>query len=55
MPNQSLKDEVEGKLHEVKGAITGSKVEELKGKGQGAKGELEAKFQAGRKPAAKRP
>lgn len=45
MPNQALKDKVEGKLHEVKGAITGSKVEELRGKAQGAKGEVEAKVQ----------
>ncbi|HVA22904.1 MAG TPA: CsbD family protein [Chloroflexota bacterium] len=37
----AMKDKVQGKLHEVKGAATGNKGEELKGKLQGAKGEVE--------------
>lgn len=49
MSNQSLKDKIEGKLHEVKGAATGDTAEELKGKAQGAKGDLESKIRPGRK------
>jgi uncharacterized protein YjbJ (UPF0337 family) len=37
----AVKDKVEGKLHEVKGAATGDSGEELKGKLQGLKGDLE--------------
>jgi len=37
----SMKDKVEGKFHEVKGAATGDKGEEMKGKLQGAKGDVE--------------
>ena len=33
-----LKDKVEGKAKEVKGAATGDKKTEMKGKAQGAKG-----------------
>jgi uncharacterized protein YjbJ (UPF0337 family) len=56
MSNQSLKDKVQGKAHEVKGALTGNKGEEAKGKAQGAKGVLEGKARPARKSsAAKRP
>jgi uncharacterized protein YjbJ (UPF0337 family) len=37
----SAKDKVQGKLHEVKGAATGDTGEEMKGKLQGAKGDVE--------------
>ena len=40
---QAAKDKVEGKIHEVKGAVTGNKAEEVKGKLQGAKGTVEEK------------
>lgn len=52
MSNQSSKDKVQGKLHEVKGALTGNKSEEVRGKAQGAKGELEGKVQSGGETAA---
>jgi len=56
MSKQSVKDKVQGKLHEVKGALTGSKGEEAKGKAQGAKGALEGKARPARKTStAKRP
>ncbi len=48
---QSTKDKMEGKLHEVKGALTGSKTEELLGKAQGAKGAIVAKVTSAKKPA----
>ena len=34
-----MKDKLEGKLHEVKGAATGDAGEEFKGKAQGALGD----------------
>lgn len=37
----AMKDKIEGKFHEVKGAVTGDAGEEMKGKLQGAKGDLE--------------
>jgi uncharacterized protein YjbJ (UPF0337 family) len=40
----STKDKVVGKLREVKGAATGNKSEEAKGKLQGARGALKAKL-----------
>ena len=40
MANNPAKDKVEGKFHEVKGAVTGNKGEELKGKAQGAKADV---------------
>ena len=41
LAGQSVKDKVEGKFREVKGAATGDSGEEAKGKAQGAKGEVE--------------
>lgn len=38
---EAMKDKVEGKIHEVKGAATGDKGEEIKGKAQGMKGDVE--------------
>jgi uncharacterized protein YjbJ (UPF0337 family) len=35
-----LGDKVEGKAKEVKGAVTGDKKTEIKGKAQGAKGDV---------------
>ncbi|MHB8620753.1 MAG: hypothetical protein ACYDAG_14475 [Chloroflexota bacterium] len=56
MPTKPVKDKVEGKLHEVKGAARGSKTEELMGKAQGAKGKLEGNASSARKTTtAKRP
>ncbi len=48
---QSTKDKIEGKLHEVKGALTGNKTEEFLGKAQGAKGAIVAKVTPEKKPA----
>ena len=39
--SDAMKDKLEGKFHEVKGAATGDTGEELKGKAQGLKGEVE--------------
>ncbi|MBV9121619.1 MAG: CsbD family protein [Chloroflexi bacterium] len=39
--SDGIKDKVEGKFHEVKGAATGDTAEELKGKAQGLKGDVE--------------
>jgi uncharacterized protein YjbJ (UPF0337 family) len=39
----AMKDKVEGKFHEVKGAATGDTGEEMKGKMQGMKGDVEHK------------
>ena len=40
MTTDSTKDKAAGKLREVKGAATGNKTEEAKGKLQGARGTL---------------
>jgi uncharacterized protein YjbJ (UPF0337 family) len=50
MSSQSVKDKVQGKGHEVKGAVTGSKAEEVRGKAQGAKGDLEGKATTAKRP-----
>ena len=44
MTADSMKDKVVGKLREVKGAATGNKTEEAKGKLQGARSALKAKL-----------
>jgi len=41
--NNAMKDQVEGKAHEIKGAVTGNKREEVGGKLQGTKGNVERK------------
>jgi uncharacterized protein YjbJ (UPF0337 family) len=41
MDTNPIKDKVEGKVHEVKGAATGDTGEEMKGKLQGMKGDVE--------------
>jgi uncharacterized protein YjbJ (UPF0337 family) len=41
MANKAVKDRVEGKAREIKGAVTGNKREETGGKLQGAKGRAE--------------
>ena len=41
----AMKDKVQGKFHEVKGAATGDTGEELKGKMQGMKGDLQHKVE----------
>ena len=45
----AMKDKVEGKFHEVKGAATGEAGEEMKGKMQGMKGDVEHKVEEGRR------
>ncbi|HLG69717.1 MAG TPA: CsbD family protein [Chloroflexota bacterium] len=47
----AAKDKVEGKLHEVKGAATGNKAEEARGKLQGAKADVEHQANKARKEA----
>ena len=37
----AMKDKAQGKFHEVKGAVTGDTGEEMKGKLQGMKGDVE--------------
>ncbi|HVA25363.1 MAG TPA: CsbD family protein [Chloroflexota bacterium] len=55
MTTKPVKDKVGGKLREVKGAVTGNKGEEARGKAQGAKGAVEGKARtAGKTPAGKR-
>lgn len=49
MTKESIKDKVAGKAREVKGALTGNKVEEVKGKAQGAKGTAEGKLTSTKK------
>ena len=44
MTTDSDKDKVVGKLREVKGAVTGNKTGEAKGKLQGARGTVKAKL-----------
>ena len=41
----AMKDKIEGKFHEVKGAATGDTGEEMKGKMQGMKGDVEHKIE----------
>ncbi len=36
----AMKDKVQGKMHEVKGAATGDTTEEIKGKMQGMRGDV---------------
>ncbi|HEY3117978.1 MAG TPA: CsbD family protein [Chloroflexota bacterium] len=44
MTTDSTRDKVVGKLREVKGAVTGDKTEEAKGKLLGARGAVKAKL-----------
>ena len=44
MTADSMNDKVVGKLREVKGAATGNRTEEAKGKLQGARGTLKRKL-----------
>jgi uncharacterized protein YjbJ (UPF0337 family) len=45
----AMKDKIQGKFREVKGAATGDTGEEMKGKLQGLKGDAEHKMEQGRR------
>ena len=48
-----LGDRVEGKAKEIKGKLTGDKVEEAEGKAQQAAGKMKGKLEEARKKAAR--